>query len=150
MDPHDLIKTHLGRSVPYATHTGVEIIAVGDGVGRARLELGPASEKRFNGQHAGTMITLGEAASGAAVAEALAPVILQMLPVAEIAEITHRKCAHGMLIATARTSCGADELMAMIARDGRVAFDVVVDIRDAEEETVVEMKVNWFVRSVPG
>lgn len=145
MDPYALIKTHLGKAVPYATHTGVELLEITDGIATARLEQRRETENHIKGQHAGAMFTLGEAASGAAVAGALAPVILQMRPVAAMAEITYKKFAEGTLEATATTSQKGAELMAAIERDGKVAFDVAIDIRNAQGETVVEMKVNWYI-----
>ncbi|KIN69476.1 DUF4442 domain-containing protein [Sulfitobacter donghicola] len=145
MDPYEMIKAHLGQAVPYATHTGVELLEIKDGSATARLDQRRETENHIKGQHAGAMFTLGEAASGAAVAGALAPVILQMRPVAAMAEITYKKFAQGTLTATARTSLDGATLMSKIETDGKVAFDVAVDIRDADEETVVEMKVNWYV-----
>lgn len=145
MDPYELIKTHLGQAVPYATYTGVELLEIADGRATARLEQRRETENHIKGQHAGAMFTLGEAASGAAVAGALAPVILQMRPVAAMAEITYKKFAEGTLEATATTSQQGAALMAAIERDGKVAFDVLIDIRNAQHETVVEMKVNWYV-----
>lgn len=47
------------------------------------------------------MFTLGEAASGAALAGAFAPVILQVRPVPAGAQITYVKIAKGRLFATA-------------------------------------------------
>ena len=145
MDPYEMIKAHLGQAVPYATHTGVELLEVGDGVATARLAQRVETENHIKGQHAGAMFTLGETASGAAVAGALAPVILQMRPVAAMAEITYRKFAQGTLTATARTSLAGADLLATLNAEGKVAFDVLIDIRDAEDETVVEMTVNWHV-----
>ena len=145
MDPYEMIKTHLGQAVPYATHTGVELLEVADGVATARLEQRKETENHIKGQHAGAMFTLGETASGAAVAGALAPVILQMRPVAAMAEITYRKFAQGNLTATARTSRSGTDLLAVIEAEGKVSFDVAIDIRDADDDVVVEMKVNWYV-----
>jgi acyl-coenzyme A thioesterase PaaI-like protein len=145
MDPYEMIKTHLGRAVPYATHTGVELLTITDGTATAQLEQRTETENHIKGQHAGAMFTLGEATSGAAVAGALAPVILEMRPVAAMAEITYRKFAQGTLTATAKTSRTGAELMEAIKIDGKVAFDVAIDIRNAADETVVEMKVNWYV-----
>lgn len=145
MDPYEMIKAHLGQAVPYATHTGVELLEITDGTATARLAQRRETENHIKGQHAGAMFTLGEAASGAAVAGALAPVILQMRPVAAMAEITYRKFAQGTLTATAQTSRAGADLMAALAADGKVAFEVAVDIRDAAGDTVVEMKVNWYV-----
>ena len=145
MDPYELIKAHMGQAVPYATHTGVELVEITDGVAIAQMAQRRETENHINGQHAGAMFTLGEAASGAAVAGALAPVILQMRPVAAMAEITYRKFAQGTLIATARTSRGGVELMAEIEAQGKAAFDVAIDICDDSGDIVVEMKVNWYV-----
>lgn len=145
MDPYELIRAHLGQEVPYATLTGVELVEITDGVATARMQQRRETENHIKGQYAGAIFTLGEVASVAAVAGALAPVILQMRPVAEMAEITYSKVAEGSLSATARTSrCGTD-LMAEIDSQGKTAFDVTIDIRDSSDDTVVEMKVNWYV-----
>jgi acyl-coenzyme A thioesterase PaaI-like protein len=145
MNPYELITSHLGQAVPYATFTGVELVEITDGVATARMEQRRETENHNQGQHAGAMFTLGEAASGAVVAGALAPVILKMRPVAAMAEITYRKFAQGTLTATACISREVADLMAEIAAQGKTAFDVNIDIRDASDETVVEMKVNWCV-----
>ena len=147
MDPYEMIKAHLGKAVPYATHTGVELLEISDGMATARLAQRPETENHIKGQHAGAMFTLGEAASGAAVAGILAPVISQMRPVAVMAEITYRKFAQGTLVATATATASRSgpELLAALKAAGKVIFDVMIDIRDAEGDSVVEMKVNWYV-----
>ncbi|QUJ77730.1 DUF4442 domain-containing protein [Sulfitobacter albidus] len=145
MDPYEMIKAHLGQAVPYATHTGVELIRVADGEAEARMIQRPETENHIKGQHAGAMFTLGEAASGAAVAGALAPVILDMRPVAATAEITYKKFAQGTLTATARTSRPGTELMKEIKDAGKTAFDVDIELRDEAGDPVVEMRVNWYV-----
>ena len=145
MDPYEIIKAHLCQAVPYATHTGVELLEVADGSATAKLEQRSETENHIKGQHAGAMFTLGETASGAAVAGALAPVILKMRPVAAMAEITYKKFAEGTLTAIATTSRAGTDLMAEIESNGKTAFDVNIDIRDADDQTVVEMKVNWYV-----
>lgn len=145
MDPYELIKAHLGQAVPYATSTGVELVEITDGVTVARMVHRRETENHIKGQDAGAIFTLGEAASGAAVAGILAPVILQMRPVAVMAEITYRKFAQGTLTATARTSRAGADLMAEIEKQGKTEFDVAIDICDVSGETVVEMKVNWYV-----
>lgn len=143
-----MIKAHLGQAVPYATYTGVEILTVADGSATAQLEQRKETENHINGQHAGAMFTLGEAASGAAVAGALAPVLAKMRPVAATAEIAYRKFAKGTLTATATASESGAGLIAAIEADGKVAFDVTVEIRNSDDEIVVEMKVNWYVSPI--
>jgi hypothetical protein len=109
---------------------------------RARLTQRNKTENHVEGQHVDAMVALGEAASGAAVAGAFVPVILKMHP---MAEITYRKFARGTLTATAQTSRPGAELLAEIQSDCKIAFDVAVDLRDAVGDTVVEMKLNWYV-----
>lgn len=145
MTPYDMIKSHLDTAVPFAAHVGVRLLEIGEGTARAELEQREAVSNHINSMHAGAMFTLGEAASGAAMAGALAPVILDMRPVAATGEIAFKKVAVGRLTAHAKTSQDGATLMQTIKEDGKVAFDVEVDIRNAAGDTVCEMTVNWYV-----
>ena len=145
MNPYDMIRAHLDSAVPFATLVGVTLLEIGDGTARAELEQREDVSNHIQSMHAGAMFTLGEAASGAAVAGALAPVILDMRPVAATGQIAFRKVALGTLTAHAATSRDGATLMQSIKDDGKVAFDVAVDIQDAAGDTVVEMTVNWYV-----
>ena len=145
MTPYDMIKDHLDSAVPFAAHTGVRLLEIGDGTARAELEQRREVSNHIDTMHAGAMFTLGEAASGAAMAGALAPVILKMRPVAKDARIAYLKIAQGRLEAEARTARPGAELMEAIRTDGKVAFDVEVAIRDSAGETVTEMTVTWHV-----
>ncbi|WP_415403052.1 DUF4442 domain-containing protein [Tateyamaria sp. SN3-11] len=146
MTPYDMIKAHLGTAIPFATHVGVELLEIGDGTATAALDQRRETSNHIETQHAGAMFTLGEAASGAALAGALAPVILQSRPVAAGAQISYVKIARGRLTASAQTSRPGAELLATLKDEGKVAFDVSVDIRDAEGDTVVTMTVSWHVK----
>ncbi|KIN64924.1 hypothetical protein Z946_3819 [Sulfitobacter noctilucicola] len=145
MTPYDMIKANLDTAVPFANHVGVRLLELGDGTASATLDQRDEVSNHINSVHAGAMFTLGEAASGAAMAGALAPVILDMRPVAAVANIAFKKIAIGTLTAYAKTSQDGASLMQTIADDGKVAFDVTVDVQDASGDTVVEMAVNWHV-----
>lgn len=145
MSPYEMIKSHLDSAVPFANHVGVRLEEIGDGTASATLEQREAVSNHIKSMHAGAMFTLGEAASGAAMAGALAPVILDMRPVAATGQIAFKKVALGTLTARARTSRPAAELMAEIESAGKVAFDVAVEITDSAGDVVVEMTVNWYV-----
>jgi acyl-coenzyme A thioesterase PaaI-like protein len=145
MTPYDMIKTHLDTAVPFATHVGVKLLEIGDGTARAELEQRDEVSNHIKSMHAGAMFTLGEAASGAAMAGALASVILNMRPVAAMGQIAFKKVAIGTLTAHAKTSRDGAALMQALKDDGKVAFDVTVDVQDAAGDTVVEMTVNWYV-----
>jgi acyl-coenzyme A thioesterase PaaI-like protein len=145
MSPYEMIKSHLDSAVPFANHVGVRLEEIGDGTASATLEQREAVSNHIKSMHAGAMFTLGEAASGAAMAGALAPVILDMRPVAATGQIAFKKVALGTLTARARTSRPGAELMAEIESAGKVAFDVAVEITDSAGDVVVEMTVNWYV-----
>ncbi len=145
MNPYEMIKAHLDAAVPFANHVGVKLISIADGKATAELDQRGEVSNHIKSMHAGAMFTLGEAASGAAMAGALAPVILDMRPVAATAQIAFKKVAIGTLTAHATSSRPGADLMQAIRETGKVAFDVTVDIRDSSGDTVVEMTVNWYV-----
>ncbi len=146
MTPYEMIKTHLEQSIPFANHVGITLGEIGDGIATATLDQRTETSNHIKSQHAGAMFTLGEAASGAALAGALAPVILEVRPVASGAKISYVKIAKGTLEAHAKTDTPGAELLQTLKETGKVAFDVLVDIRDGEGDTVVTMTVGWHVR----
>ena len=145
MTPYDMIKTHLDAAVPFARHVGVTLLDIGDGTASAELVQREEVSNHIESMHAGAMFTLAEAASGAALAGALAPVILEMRPVAAQANIAYKKVAKGTLTAHAQASRDGGSLIKEIEADGKVAFDIHVDVKDAAGDTVVAMTVNWHV-----
>ena len=145
MNPYDMIKTHLDASVPFARHVGVTLLEIGDGTASASLDQREDVSNHIASMHAGAIFTLAEAASGAALAGALAPVILEMRPVAANAQIAFKKIAKGTLTAHAKASQDGASLIKTIEDAGKVAFDVAVDVQDESGDTVVEMTVNWYV-----
>jgi len=147
MTPYDMIKSHLDSAVPFAAHVGVKLLTLSDGEASAELVQRHETSNHIGTQHAGAMFTLGEAASGAAMAGAIAPVIMDMRPVAAMGQIAFKRIAEGTLTAYAKTSRPGADLLAALQKDGKIAFDVAVDIRNAADETVVEMTVNWHVRA---
>lgn len=146
MSQYDTIRTMLSEAVPFANHVGVEVVDVGDGTGITALDQRPETSNHIQSQHAGAMFTLGEAASGAALAGAFGPMIFQARPVASGATISYVKIAKGRLEAHAKTERPGAELVRELEEVGKTAFDITVDIRDSDGDTVVTMKVGWHVR----
>ncbi|MFK7838117.1 MAG: DUF4442 domain-containing protein [Sulfitobacter sp.] len=145
MNPYEMIKSHLDAAVPFANHVGVKLLEIGDGTASAELDQRQEVSNHIQSMHAGAMFTLGEAASGAALAGAFGPDILAMRPVAATANIAFKKIAKGLLTAHAQASQNGAALKQTIETEGKVAFDVHVDVQDASGDTVVEMTVNWYV-----
>lgn len=147
MTPYDMIKAQMEKSIPFAAHVGVELVEIASGSAVAELEQRKETSNHINSQHAGAMFTLGEAASGAALAGALTPVILQVRPVAAGAEISYVRIAKGRLRASAEIGIAPQDLISEIRTEGKAVFDVRVDIKDASGETVANMVVHWHVRT---
>ena len=143
--PYEAIRAQMGAAVPFAAHVGVELTEISDGAAAARLAQTETSVNHIGTQHAGALFTLGEAASGGAMAGAFAPVLLGVRPVAARAEIAYERIAKGTVTATARTSEPGATLLERLEAEGRVVFDVMVTLRDAEDRTVATMQVAWHV-----
>ena len=143
-----MIKAQMSKSVPFARHAGVELQEIGDGTCRATLDQTESSVNHIGSQHAGALFTLGEAASGGAMAGALAPVILTVRPLASDARITYSRVAKGTITAHATTSRPGKDLLAEISDAGRTTFAVKVTLRDESDAEVATMTVDWSVRKI--
>lgn len=142
---YEMLLEHMRTNIPFAGHARVALLTMGPGVATARLEDEPEVKNHIGSQHAGALFTLGESASGAAMAGAFAAKILELRPVAATAQIKYEKVAHGPITAHAEVSRPASELLEELEREGKVRFDVNVSMLDAEEEQVASLVVNWYV-----
>ena len=140
-----MVKAQLGAAVPFANYVGVQIETVEVGAASASLEQRQETSNHIGTQHAGAMFTLGEAASGAAMAGAFAEQLLGLRPVAAIASIAYKKIAKGTLRAHAKTGDKAEVLREALEKDGKVQFSVHVSIIDEKDTEVGTMDVDWHV-----
>jgi len=150
MTPFEMIKAHLSTAVPFATHTGVVIEAVGPGTARATLPMRTEVANHIGTPHAGAVFTLAEAASGAAMAGAFAEILLGLRPVAAEARIAYLKLAKGTLLAEARTEQPPETLRATLDADGKVSFPVLVDVTDETGAQVARVEIAWHVSPTRG
>lgn len=141
----EIIRNHLATTVPFAAHTGVELISVADGEGEAILDQVDTSINHVGSQHAGALFTLGETASGAAMAGVFASSLFQIRPVAASANIVYEKIAKGTITAQAVAARPSEELRARLDSEGKVAFDIAVTLFDSEQRIVAQMTVNWHI-----
>lgn len=146
MSMFEMIRAQMTKAVPFAAHTGVELLEIGAGRAVARLVQRPEVGNHIGTLHAGALFTLGETASGGAMSGAFAERILSVRPVAVGARITYAKPARGTLTATAATSRPPAELLAALDAEGKVQFDVEVDFADEAGVAVAGMVVSWHVR----
>ncbi len=148
MNPYDMVRAQLEKTVPFATYTGVKIEEVAEGRGVASLTQRDEISNHINSVHAGAMFTLGEAASGAALAGTLVDRLMGVRPVAAKAEITYVAVAKGSLKATAAPTETAAAIKEKLDTDGKVQFDVDVTVTDADDKTVGTMVVRWHVKNL--
>jgi acyl-coenzyme A thioesterase PaaI-like protein len=147
MTPFEIIREQLGQTVPFARHAGVKLTRVEEGSAQAELEQTATSVNHIGTQHAGALFTLGEAASGGAMAGVFADRILNVRPIAGEAQIRYTRLAKGRITAEARVAGSRGALIAALERDKKVAFDVNVTMSDGEGKEVAVMRVSWTVKA---
>ena len=146
MSAFEMIQAQLDQGVPFAKHAGVAVTKVAAGEGRAELAEAPERLNHIATMHAGALFTLGEAASGAAMAGAFAERLMSVRPVAADARIAYKKIARGKISASAKTNEDAADLLKALDANGRVKFDVDVSLTDENQQEVATMTVAWHVK----
>ncbi|MEY9604102.1 uncharacterized protein (TIGR00369 family) [Bradyrhizobium japonicum] len=142
---YGMIKSRLSEIIPLNQLLGIEIASVDDGVAEARLPFKTEITNHIGTMHATAIFGLAEAASGAAMSGAFAPLAASIRPVAANARIDFLKIARTGLVARAKTSRDSKELRDSLKREGKVVFDVVVDVADAFAADIARITVSWHV-----
>jgi uncharacterized protein (TIGR00369 family) len=132
---HGIIRNRMDRVIPLNQLLGIKIVSVGDGVAEAKVALLPEVENHIGTAHATLMFGVAEAASGAAMAGALAPHMLTIRPVAAEAQTKFVKPAKSDLVARAAVRGEAADLRARLEREGTIACGA----------KVAEVVVNWHI-----
>jgi uncharacterized protein (TIGR00369 family) len=140
-----MLRRRLEEIVPLNKLLGIEILSIGNGVAEAKLPFRHELTNHIGSVHATAIFGLAEAASGAAMSGAFAPVILNIRPVAASANVRFLKIARSDLIARARISVPAEQLREQLASTGKVLFDVVVEVCGAAGDNIGELTVAWHV-----
>ncbi|NRA29920.1 MAG: YiiD C-terminal domain-containing protein [Parvularculaceae bacterium] len=146
MDIFAIIKAQMAKTVPFAAHTGVVIEEVAAGTSIATLDQTDHTSNHIGSQHAGALFTLGEAASGAAMAGGFSEVMMSIRPVAATAEIAYKKVAKGRITAHGRVEGDLATLRTDLDEHGKVQFPVTVTLKDDSDAEVAVMSVQWNVR----
>jgi uncharacterized protein (TIGR00369 family) len=142
---YEFIRKQLGTTVPFARHVGVSIEVIEKGRAVANLPFKPEGLNHIGTQHAGALYTLGEAASGAAMAGAFATVLTQIRPVAAEASIRYLAVAKGAVRAEASIAGDADALVLAVKTTGKAVFNVLVTMTGDDLMPIAEMTVGWHV-----
>jgi acyl-coenzyme A thioesterase PaaI-like protein len=143
---YEALKAGLQQAIPYNNHLGLEVAEVGDGRGMVLLPDAPALHNHVGTQHAGALFSAGEAASGAAFMGAFGERLGELTPLARSARIEYLKLAKGPIMATGKLSAAKSELLERLEADGKVEFQVAVELADQDSVDVARMSVDWHVR----
>jgi uncharacterized protein (TIGR00369 family) len=142
---YGIIRNRMDHVIPLNQLLGIEIVSIGDGLAEAKVALRPELKNHIGTAHATLMFGVAEAASGAAMAGALAPAMAAIRPVAAQAQIKFLKPAKSDLMARAAVRGDASELRARLEQAASIAFDVDVQVFDAGGAQVAEVAVNWHI-----
>lgn len=149
----EAIRRQLDRSVPFAQLLGIDIDALAHDAAHARLAAQPQLASHIGSVHAGALFGVCEAAAGAALAGAMAPVIMRVRIVVRDARIDYLKPAHGEVQARARLAEDGELLLQRLLRDGRADAEVDVSAccrgADATPMTVARASFRSHLRLQP-
>ena len=143
---YEAIRGGLELAIPFNRHIGLEVVEVAPGRGVVTLPDREELRNHVGSQHAGALFGAGEAASGAAFVGGFAERLGDITPLAQGAEISYQKIAKGAITATGTLSADRDELISKLDEDGKVAFEVDVELTDSSDEVVATMHVRWHVK----
>lgn len=144
---YTLMKAFFEQNVPYAKHTGIELLVIADGHGVAQLPDVHETQNHMGSQHAGALFTLAEAASGAASVSLFADKIAMVRAAIVEAKINYKKSARGVIKAEGKLRKSGAELMEAFGRDGVVDYMVDVSVTNEKGAEVATMEVNWRIKS---
>jgi uncharacterized protein (TIGR00369 family) len=142
---HEIIKAQMASTVPFVSFVGIELLELASGRAVAALDQRPETSNHLSTMHAGALFTLGETASGAAMAGTFAAMLLQVRPVAAEAQVRYLKVAKGRVQAMAKTTEPPETILASLEQDGVVRFTVDVDLIDAADAIVATMTIGWHI-----
>ncbi len=143
---YEALRAGMQAGIPFNNHLGLEVAEIADGSSAVVLPEGEHLVNHVGSQHAGALFSAGEAASGAAFVGAFAERLGEITPLARSAGIDYTKLAKGPI--TARGQLGEEKgtLLERLDADGKVVFDVEVELSDADDQVVATMTVAWHVR----
>ena len=145
---YDALKAGLAQAIPFNQFVGIELEELSAGRAVAVLPDRPELRNHVGSQHAGALFTVGEWASGAAFVSAFAERMGEITPLAERGDIHYAAIARGPIRATANLGDAAP-LHAELDAEGRVRFDIGVELTDSDGKVVATMTVGWYVRKNP-
>jgi uncharacterized protein (TIGR00369 family) len=146
MTDFEAIAAGMSQAVPFAGYLGLEITDIADGEASVVLPERAELTNHVGSQHAGSLFTVAENASGAAFVGAFVERMGEITPLARGAEIAYEKIAKGPITATAKLGIDKGEALSTLDRDGKVEFPCEVVLDDAKGNQVASATIRWHVR----
>ena len=143
---YTMMKTFFEENVPYAKHSGIELLEIADGRGMAQLPDWKETQNHMGSQHAGALFTLAEAASGAAMVSLFADKVLMVRAAITTATIHYARAARGVVRATGLLRRDGKDILDEFNREGRVKFEVDVSMTDSKDREIGTMEVIWSIQ----
>lgn len=144
---YEMMKAFFEQNVPYAKHTGIELLVIADGHGAAQLPDRSETRNHMGSQHAGALFTLAEAASGAASVSLFADKVATVKAAITEANIKYLRSARGAIHAEGKLRQPGSEILETFNKDGVVEYSVDVSLTDSKDREVCNMEVNWTIKS---
>ncbi|MEM7459895.1 MAG: PaaI family thioesterase [Pseudomonadota bacterium] len=145
---YEMMKTFFEQNVPYAKHTGIELLEIADGHGTAKLPDRSETTNHMGTQHAGALFTLAEAASGAASVFLFADKVTTVKAAIVEANIAYLRSARGEILAYGKLRQTGCEILSTFDADGKVEYMVDVVLKDSKDREVCKMDVKWSIKSI--
>ena len=142
---YEAIRAGFGQAIPFVKFLGLEFLELGPGTATVRLPERPDHTNHVGSQHAGALFTVAEAASGGAFVGSFAERLGEVTPLAKAARIDYLKIAKGPIDATG-TLADPDAALATLDAEGKVEFQIEVELNDAGGTRVASATVDWHVR----
>ena len=139
----------LRQMVPFIDTVGLSIDEVGPGTATASLTSRREVHNHIGTVHAGALYTLGESASGAVVLGVFGDKLPGVFIALKGATVAHTKARPGDLVARAAVDGEPEQLRAAYEAEGKVDFDVEVDV-EVEGVEVANIRYTWAVRAPRG
>lgn len=140
------VKTMLTDMIPFIRTVGLKLDDVGQGVAIATLPSRVQVQNHLGTAHAGAVYTLGESASGGVVLSLFADLLPGVFIALKSATVSHLMATPGDVKAHARLDGIPRVVRESYEADGRVDFDVVVDMSVGEVATA-RVVYTWAVRA---
>ena len=146
MKPPTDLPSMLTAMIPFISTVGLHIDSVEPGEATATLPARHEVNNHMGTAHAGAVYTLGESASGGVVLSLFGDLLPNLFVALKSATVAHHKAAPGDVVATATLDGAGREIRARYEADGKVDFDVVVEMA-VGDLPVATVTYTWAIRA---